>query len=492
MIVMNLSKSKYCNGITCNKMLWLKTYKPEVEEDMNDDNIKRMGMEVGIIARGLFGDYYNIEFNEDLSKMISDTNDAINDGNKVITEASFLYDNNFCSIDILKVNDKELEVYEVKSATEISDIYLDDIAYQVYVLLNLGYKVTKVSLVYINNKYERYGEIELDKLFNIEDVTEIVYSKQEEVKLNIETINEYMNSKKEPDIKIGMHCVKPYDCPFFKYCSKELPEYNIFKIRGMTNNSKFKFYDRGIYSYQDLLKEAINDKYRQQIEFTLYNKNAYIDKDKIKEFISDLYYPLYFLDFETYQQPIPKYDGIRPYMQIPFQYSLHYLNNEDSNLEHKEFLALPDIDPRRELAEALVKDIPLNSCTLAYNMKFEKMVIRDLANIYPDLREHLMNIHDNMYDLMIPFKNRDYYTKDMNGSFSIKYVLPALFPNDPSLDYKSLDLIHNGSEAMSSFAELGIKSKEEQELIRDNLLKYCCLDTYAMVKIYYKLKEVCD
>ena len=132
----------------------------------------------------------------------------------------------------------------------------------------------------------------------------------------------------------------------------------------------------------------------------------------------------------------------------------------------------------------------MNVCTLAYNMSFEKTVIKNLATLYPDLKDHLMNIHDNMKDLMIPFKNRDYYTKEMHGSFSIKYVLPALFPNDPSLDYHNLDLIHNGSEAMNEFANMGKLKKEDQEYLRERLLRYCELDTYAMVKIWEKLKEI--
>lgn len=487
---MNLSKSKYCNGIGCNKKLWMLTYMPDKAEEIDNESVFETGHEVGELAKKLFGDYHDISFNENLNKMIEDTQEAINKGYKIITEASFVYQNNFCSIDILKYNNQELEVYEVKSSTEVKDIYLDDISYQVYILLNLGYQVKKASIVYINGNYERYGDLDLSKLFNIEDVTKIVYNKQQEVSNNIKQITLYMEQKNEPTMKLGMYCMKPYPCPFFKYCSRSLKENNIFQIRGMTNNSKFKYYNQGIYSYEDLLKENITDKYKQQIEFTLYNKNAYIDIDKIKEFMKDLYYPMYFLDFETYQQAIPKYNGIKPYMQIPFQYSLHYIEKENGILNHKEFLSQPNIDPRRKLAESLVKDIPLNSCTLAYNMKFEKMVIKNLANLYPDLSHHLMNIHDNMYDLMIPFKDRNYYTKDMNGSFSIKYVLPALFPNDPSLNYHNLDLIHNGTEAMTEFAELGNKSLEEQAIIRKNLLKYCELDTYAMVKIYYKLKEL--
>ena len=168
------------------------------------------------------------------------------------------------------------------------------------------------------------------------------------------------------------------------------------------------------------------------------------------------------------------------------------MDNKEGKLYHREYLSESGIDPRRKLAESLVKDIPMNVCVLAYNMSFEKSVIKKLASIYPDLYDHLMNIHDNMKDLMIPFKNRWYYSKNMYGSYSIKYVLPALFPNDESLNYHNLDLIHNGSEAMDSFRELENMDSEKQEYTRERLLRYCELDTYAMVKILWKLYEVID
>ena len=123
-------------------------------------------------------------------------------------------------------------------------------------------------------------------------------------------------------------------------------------------------------------------------------------------------------------------------------------------------------------------------------MGFEKGVIRELASMCPDLSNHLMNIHDNMKDLMIPFFKKWYYRKELHGLYSIKYVLPAMFPNDESLNYKNLELVHNGDEAMNIYARLGEYSKEEQEYIRERLLKYCELDTYAMVKIYEKLKQI--
>lgn len=484
-----LSKSKYCRAKQCNKMLWMDRNKPEEAMPLNKDSVFETGTRVGELAKHYFGEYVDIEFNKDLSKMIEQTQKELKRIPNIIAEASFDYNNNFCSVDILK-NDKDgIEIYEVKSSTEISDVYLEDVSYQVYVLLNLGYNVKKANIMYINNQYVRQGELDLQQLFNVEDVTEIAYSRQKDTEDKIKEINEYMQVKKERDEKIGMQCFEPYECAYWKYCTKHLPEKNVFSISGMYKTEKFALYNNGIVSYNDLEKEDIKEKFKEQINIELSNEKI-IKKTEIQEFLNTLTYPIYFLDFETFQQAIPQYDGIRPYMRIPFQYSLHYIEKENGELKHTEYLAPSGIEPRRELAEHLVKDIPENVCVVAYNMSFEKSVIRELAEQFEDLSNKLMNIHDNIKDLMIPFQKRWYYTKKMEGSYSIKYVLPALFPNEPDLDYHNLPVVHNGDEASSVFGALGGKTKEEQEIIRDGLLKYCKLDTLAMVKVWGKLKEV--
>ena len=486
----HLSKSKYCRAIQCNKMLWLEKNKPEEKGEIDNQAVLDNGTKVGELAKGIFGNYTNIEYDENLDKMIYDTKEALKESSNIITEASFKYKNNFCSIDILKVNGNSVEIYEVKSSTEIKDIYLDDISYQFYILNKLGYKVTKASIIYINNQYIRHGELNLSEFFNSEDVTDIVQEKQKEIESKIKEINEYMKQEAEPKQEIGMQCFKPYQCQFWKYCTKHLPEHNVFQIRKMHKDKALKFYYEGKTNFKDLLEENMNWKFKQQIEFEEFNYEPHIDKQKIREFMKNLYYPIYFLDFETMQTAIPEFDNSKPYQQIPFQYSLHYITKEDGELLHKEFLAESGMDPRRKLAEQLVKDIPKDVCVTAYNMMFEKGRIKELAEIFPDLSEHLMNIHEHIQDLMIPFSERMYYCKDMQGSYSIKYVLPALFPNDPELNYHNLPLIHNGGEAMNIFPKIKDMSKEEQEKARYGLLKYCELDTYAMVKVWEKLKEV--
>ena len=487
---MNLSKSRYCSGLQCKKILWLEKYKPEVMEETNKEAIMEQGNAVHEVARYLFGEHINIEYTDNLQEMVKDTYRTIESyQDVVITEASFNYQNNFCSVDILKKHNDDYEIYEVKSSTKLKDVYINDASYQYYVLTSLGFKVTKCCVVIINRDYERIGDIDLKQLFLQNDITKTVIDLQPEVKTNIEVINKYMEEATEPKEELSRRCIEPYVCPFFNYCTRNIPHPNVFDITVNPGVTSFNFYHQGYRTFKDLLNAKINNRQRQRIEFELYQKEPYIDKASIKEFLNTLSYPLYYLDFETYQMPIPLYDRVKPYEQVPFQYSLHYEEKSNGELKHTEFLAESGTDPRRKLAEQLVKDIPKDVCILTYNKSFEQSRIKRLAELYPDLCEHLMNIYNHIKDLEDPFSKRYYYTKEMKGSSSIKYVLPALFPNDPELDYHNLELIHNGSEAMNSFRSMENMTKEELEYTRERLLKYCELDTYAMVKILSKLKE---
>ena len=476
----------------CKKMLWLEKNKPDVMAESDNDSILEQGNAVHEVARYLFGEHINIEYTDNLQEMVKDTYRTIESyKDVVITEASFNYEKNFCSVDILKKNNDKYEIYEVKSSTELKDVYINDASYQYYVLTSLGFNVTKCSIVIINREYERIGSIDLNQLFLKLDITNDVIKIQDKVKETIKDINDYMELVDEPYDEIDRKCFEPYDCPFFNYCSRYLEHPNVFDMAVKPGLKGLALYQKGYKTFKDLLKkEDLNDKQRQIIEYALFDKPDYIDKEKIKEYLNTLSYPLYFLDFETYQMPIPLYDHVKPYEQVPFQYSLHYIEKEDGELKHKEFLAHPGADPRKELAIRLVSDIPKDVCTLAYNKSFEQTRIKRLAEIYPDLHDHLMNIHDNIKDLEDPFSKRYYYTKSMGASSSIKKVLPALFPDDPELDYHNLDLIQNGTDAMNSFREMENMTKEELAYTRERLLKYCELDTYAMVKILEKLKEV--
>ncbi len=491
---MYLDKSLYCSGVQCPKMLWLMRNKGEAyDESVQNRAAMETGVEVGALARGLLGPYAEVPYGSS-EGMVRETGDLLRQGAPIIAEASFSYEGLFFSVDILKnLGGRRVELYEVKSSTEAKPIYHQDVAYQVYVLTKLGYTVEKACLVHINNQYVRHGELDLQQLFTVADLTEDARNLQADVEGNLARIAEYLAMPEEPADDVGLRCFNPYDCGFWKYCTRELPKPNVFDLAGPRKTTMLKCYYQGLISFADLNGcDQLNAKAYQQIEHELFCQPPEIKADAIRTFLSRLFYPLYFLDFETFQPAIPPYDDCKPFMQIPFQYSLHYIEREGGELKHKEFLAYPGADPRRTLAERICEDIPLDVCTTAYNMAFEKTRIKDLAALFPDLADHLMNIHDHIQDLMVPFQRRDYYCRAMQGSYSIKYVLPALFPDDPALDYHNLEGVHNGGEAMDTFKKMATMDPEELETWRQHLLKYCCLDTYAMVKVWEKLKEAID
>lgn len=490
-----LSKSKYCRAKQCNKMLWMDTYKIEEKVQTANDAVLKNGTAVGEIAKGIFGKYVNIEFNKDLTQMVFDTEEALNQKSKIITEASFIYQNNFCSVDILKNDIDGVEIYEVKSSTSIKDIYLDDASYQYYILKNLGYNVKKVCIVYINKKYVRYGNLELNKLFNIQDITEIANSKLDEIANKIKQVNDFMDKhdeNNEPDESIGMYCMKPYKCEYWEYCTRNLPKPNVFDIYGsMRVKDKFKKYNEGKISFEDLQYEKLNSRYLEQIDYEINNRQPKIEIEPIIELLNSLKYPLYFIDFETFQLAIPEYDGTKPYQQLSFQYSLHIVKEEGAEIQHKEFLAeIDDKDFLRHFAESMIKDIDKDGSVIVYNKGFEHSRINELAKLYPDLKDELLRINNNIVDFLPPFKKRQFYMREMQGSASIKKVLPALYPNDPELDYHNLPVVHNGEEASDIFLSLKGKTKEEQKELRKGLMLYCELDTWAMVKIWKKFMEI--
>ncbi len=491
-MAVHLSKSKYCSAVQCPKMLWLKKNRPELfDKSSMDQSTLERGNVVGDLAMGLFGDFTEVPFG-DLGNMIDTTARLIAEGIGVIAEASFSRNGLFCSVDILKnPGGGAVELYEVKSSTSLKDIYYDDVAYQVYVLTALGYRVQKACLVHIDNTYVRHGELDIQKLFKIEDMTQEVMSMQPQVMETIDRLDTYMQQTEEPICDIGEHCFKPYNCGFWAYCSRHLPSPSVFDVAGLSLTKKCQCYDEGLVSFADLNTcGKLSAKQYQQVEHELYQYPSYVDADSIRDFLKKLSYPIYFLDCESFQPAVPLFENSKPFEQIVFQYSLHYIENGGGELKHTEFLASPGTDPRRALAEQLCRDIPKDVCVTAYNMAFEKTRIKGLAEIYPDLAEHLMNIHDHIEDLMIPFQRRYYYDKAMEGSYSIKYVLPALFPNDPALDYHNLEGVHNGSEASNAFSVMENMDAETVEKTRQQLLKYCGLDTFAMVKVWEKLHEV--
>ncbi len=494
---MNLSKSLYTKGIQCEKLLWITKYKKELLSSPDASALARFetGNVVGDLACALFPNGREVPYTPtDFQKMLETTARWMEEGLEYIYEASFLHAGILVLVDVLKVTPQGLEIYEVKSSTSLKDIYLHDVSIQHYVLRALGFNIVGDYLVHIDKEYIYSGVLELEKLFKIVDVGDEVGALLPEIPTKLASFENCLNDKEnEPDIDIGSHCNKPYECELKAYCwqtQHAIPEYSMFNIFNLGSKKQLELYEKGIVDIKDIPDDFPMTALQKQKVANYKAEETYIDKAGIQSFLETLNYPIYHLDFETFQQAIPEFEGLSPYVQIPFQYSLH-IERADGTLEHKEFLAKEGEDPRLTLAEQLVQDIPEDVCVLAYNMSFEKGVNAKLADQFPHLTAHLLKINENIKDLMVPFQKKYYVTPSMQGSYSIKYVLPALVPSMENA-YQELNGIQNGSDAMNAFPALSALDDEKRLATRSALRAYCKLDTLAMVKVLEKLKEVCD
>jgi hypothetical protein len=486
-----LSKSSYIKGIQCEKHLYLYKYHYKEMDELSEmqKSIFKRGTNVGQLAQDLFpggiiaaeGDPPNYE------KAIKKTNELIKSGAKVIYEAAFLFNEVLCIADVFVMEKNGVKVYEVKSSTSISETYLNDAALQYYVISNLGFKVKDFSIIYINNQYLRNGELNLQELFLTESVLEFILPLQKSVEENVDRFKKVLLKKQMPDIDIGEHCHNPYTCGFFNYCRKHIPEDSIFDFSGMHLSKKYELYREGIISLEDVPEDyPLNKNNRLQLDIYKSDKPM-IDKKAIKAFLSDLNYPLYFMDFETFQPAVPLFNNSKPYQQIPFQYSVFLKKDQKIEAEHFEFLAEPGIDPRKKFIENLLKVTKGNGDVLVYNKTFEITRLNEIARDYPEYANEIEKLILRIKDLMVPFQKKYYYAPEMKGSYSIKVVIPALVPE---LSYDELEINEGG---LASIAFESLQSETDLMVIADikqQLLEYCKLDTFGMVKILEELENV--
>jgi hypothetical protein len=208
--------------------------------------------------------------------MVSDTKRLIEEekGERTIAEASFYWDGLFCSVDLLRVHGEECSIVEVKSSTEVKDIYVDDLAFQYYVLSKCGMKIKSASLMHIDSSYERHGELELDKLFVVKDYTDVVKDKLQEVEDNVRQIRLFQENTEEPEKDIALCCEVPYECAYYDYCRRHIPERSVFDIKGLFTSKKYEYYHQGIISFEDVIRcnPKLTDKQLQQVETEYFDR----------------------------------------------------------------------------------------------------------------------------------------------------------------------------------------------------------------------------
>jgi len=490
-----ISKSRFVSGIQCSKKLYFDIYRKDLKPEISEQQelLFSTGHEIGNLAQSAFpnGKDASPENYYDFSKSIQDTKDWIASGVKTIYEAAFSSNGVLAALDILHHTENERWAIEVKSSSEVKKYHLTDASLQYWVMDKSGFKPDKFFLMHINTAYVKDGDINPNELFTLVDITNEVIGNQLWVEENLENLKNILSEKEEPVVEIGKHCSSPFDCDYKHHCWKHIPEQSVFSLyspRGLD----WKLYEQGIFKIIDI-PETVSLNHRQNLQVNGQKiAHSHIDKTSISEFLNNWKFPLYFFDFETIFPALPVLDGTRPFQQVPFQYSLHIIEELGTEYSHKEFLAEPkdfsgiSIDPRKKLIDQMKLDFGQNGSIVAYNAAFEISRLKELAFAFPEDQTFIEDIIGRFVDLLIPFRNGWHYRPEMGGSASIKSVLPAI---SPDFSYKDLE-ISNGGDASNTFLSM-IKEQfiGDEVKVRKSLKKYCERDTLGMVIIWEELTK---
>ena len=497
---MKLSKTNFLICLDCAKNAWLKIHKPEVYKKKAlssfELNIIDTGNEIDRLARGLFpgGVLVDSRDNTELTKKLME------EKTPVIYQPVFATEKYRAVSDIFVFNSdtNAYDLYEVKSSTASEESggrktedYLIDMAFQKNVLNDLGIKIGTLNLIRLNKKYVRSGDINLQELFFVEDLTSQVNEKLDDIRQKMEGAYEILSSEAEP--KGHCDCIlkgKNLHCTTAWYSNSDLPGYPVHAISRINGKKLAELVDSHIFNIHDVPDDfPLSDNQKRQVE-TAKSGKKYIDKAGISEFLGAMKYPLAFLDYETYPSAVPKYDRYSPYQQIPFQFSLHVIDSHESELEHYDFIYTDKDCPDESFAEALKKHLPEKGSVLVWNQSFEKKRNEEIGKRLPEYQDFMQNVNNRVVDLMIPFhgKTTIYDHPEFKGSASIKYVLPALVPH---LSYKDMH-IQEGGSASDTWNRIvsGGYSEDEKNMKIQALKDYCHLDTLAMVEIWRVLKSI--
>ncbi len=468
-----LTKSLFLNGREGDKFLWICANRPETLPRLSlfeEDNIQS-GIKIGELAKKLFEgtDLKDLTEEESLKK----TSELMN--KKTLFEATFLEDNFYCKIDVLRPSSNGFDVFEVKSSSSVKPKHLDDLAFQKMVLEKSGLKVNSYNLILINGDYKLKDAFCVEEFFKVEDVTQKILSL--DVKDESERMLKVINQLKCPEFDVEDLSKTDNGNFLVDEFKNDQPIGSIFDLYSIRRKKAVEFFKAGFVQIKDL-PGMVELTPKQVIQLEA-GEGFYVNKEMLSKFLSKIDKPICHLDFEAYQQVIPKIKNTSAYQQIPFQYSLHI--EDENGLIHKEFLYEKGDDPRPMFLKKLKEDLPSKGSILVYYKPFEVGRLKELAQDFPEYKDFVSNIISRVIDLRDPFSNFWFYSARQKGSCSIKEVLPLF----SEMNHKELNL-SSGSSAMILYKT---HKGNLTENIRKDLLEYCKLDTLAMVIILEGLRK---
>jgi len=469
-----LTKTNYLKFLACPNEFWLAHHKPLLavqEETLEYEHLRQQGYAVQKLVREmtLFRNVDPERYQVDFERAFT-TADLFAKSDAVITD---------------KITG-ELKIYEIKSSSRVKDEHIDDVAFQKTVAELNGFTVAGCFVITANSEYIRRGEIVPDELFTVNDVSAVVDTKIAETSVRIADAVKYLTT--EPMPNLTEYCDgNKLDCSFIKHHFPDLPEYTVFDIAYLKHDKRRRLLNDGIIAITDVPDDFVLSA-KQKIQVSAAKSGEIIiDKAEIASRVGSWEYPLHFLDYETFSYAIPHFDGVRPFQQMCFQYSLHTIAEAGGEIKHSHFLSKGDDDPPHAMAAHLSQAMEGGIGTVfVWYEPFEKGRNKEMSVMYPEFAAFFEEVNIKTYDLMKIFSDNLYIHPEFKGRTSIKKVLPVLCPQ---LSYAGLG-IGDGMTASISWFHMATKRHDDarcQEIF-DDLRTYCHLDTMAMVEIFNFLR----
>jgi len=480
-----ISKSKFVAGIQCLKRLYFQVHSPELADEGQEARFVQ-GQEVGLLAQKRFPKGVRVGFEGGIEAALATTATLIDDSSvPAIFEATFQHSGLLVRVDILQRRPHgRWRLIEVKSSVSDKPHYLYDVAIQYHVLSPCGLDLSSAGLMHLNRDYRFDGrQHDLEALFTIRDQMNRIKELDADLPSLLKAQREALTQANPPDIAPGSHCTDPHKCEFFSHCNPEPPDHHISFLPRLGVKQHQALVELGVSLIPEIPEGFSLTKLQARMRASVTTGQTWVSPTLVKE-VSQLEYPLYFMDFESLNPAIPRFSGMWPYSQIPFQWSVHRQLAPDAQLKHFEFLADDELDPRPKFIESLCGVMGKRGQIVVYNAGFESERLNELADWLPEYKGRIENIRGRLWDLL-PFIRKHVYHPKFRGSFSLKSVLPALVPD---MTYDGME-VADGIEAGLVWEQMirGKFAPTECEQWKAALLAYCRQDTLAMVKILERL-----
>lgn len=477
-----LSKTRLMRGYRCLKNVYLNIHTPSLEAPISEAQqaLFDQGNVVGAAARERFPGGVLIDNKAwDFIGSLKATREHLSNRTQIIYEAAFEHRGCYARADIIRYspNSNRWTIFEVKSSTKVKPEHIDDVGLQAWIIANAGLPIERICILHLNAECRFPNIVDL---FCEVDLTDSLRERYPQTTPKIQQIIGTIQQPSAPEVDIGPHCYDPIECGFREVCWKEksIPEISVFDLPNL-KDKKWEWYSQGKIALADLPADDLNDLQKRMVR-AHETKARVVNHDGIRAAMSSWNFPLVFLDFETINPAIPRYNNCGPYDHTPFQYSVHIWPSPGSEIEHREFLHCDTTDPRPALIPKLIVDCAGSGSVVSYYSRFESDRIKELIEFDPDSRVSLEAIISRMVD-PLPVVREHVYDPGFKGRFSLKATAPALLGNSFSYDEMA---VPDGTASQRAWEKM-LRSNDPQEKIelKNALLEYCKKDTFVMVEM---------